>query len=318
MTSKSKIRLRESRAIGGELGVRIVEGDNGLCLMFKAKRLHILHFLTKPGEPIVIEMSFPYADRTEFIEKLWSWSYLDSNTVFEYKNSSGNRIIFNQADIAIIHSEHSRPHVMGHDVISGFRLKLRKELMSIVQDVDLNVVDEEALGSPGDLLQWVEIPDFNGDYYINRAGEILSVKYKKPRIRRPIVTALGYHFIQLTKENENFSFAVHRLIYSTFVGELSESDIVDHIDGNPSNNSLSNLRKCTFSGNAQNSRGQKGATSKHKGVHRVKSDGKWEAKIMANRKLIYLGRFTKEEDAALAYNEAAKELHGEYARLNDV
>lgn len=57
-------------------------------------------------------------------------------------------------------------------------------------------------------------------------------------------------------------------------------------------------------------------TSKFKGVSYCASRKKWKAQIGHNRKTYQLGRYVNEEDAARAYNKAALELHGEFARLN--
>ena len=95
-----------------------------------------------------------------------------------------------------------------------------------------------------------------------------------------------------------------------------ESKFIDHIDGNGLNNQRSNLRSCNHSLNAMNSKKRPNTTSVYKGVSKL-SGGKWKAQIELNQKSLYLGSFITEEEAALAYNQKAKELFGEYARLND-
>lgn len=93
------------------------------------------------------------------------------------------------------------------------------------------------------------------------------------------------------------------------------SCIFDHVDGNVFNNVKMNLRRATSAQNARNrvcynSTGFKGV--------RANPDGKFEAQIKTGDKSFYLGRYTTVEDAALAYNEAAKKLFGEFARLNEI
>ncbi len=78
-----------------------------------------------------------------------------------------------------------------------------------------------------------------------------------------------------------------------------------------------NLRTANHSQNQQNSISTKG-TSKHKGVSWSKKVGRWVAQIKKNYKTYWLGYFDDEADAAAAYNQKAKEMFGEYARLNDV
>ncbi len=91
--------------------------------------------------------------------------------------------------------------------------------------------------------------------------------------------------------------------------------LTDHIDGNPLNNLRRNLRPANRSTNAMNS-GSRGGSSRYKGVRFEKKSQKWCAEIWKNRKKHWLGRHESEELAALAYNEAAEKLHGEFAFLN--
>lgn len=89
---------------------------------------------------------------------------------------------------------------------------------------------------------------------------------------------------------------------------------IDHINGNGLDNRRSNLRRCSRAQNAANRAKQRGTfTSRFKGVSRLASG--WRAYITAGR-FIYLGTFATEEDAARAYDAAAVEHFGEFARLN--
>jgi len=94
--------------------------------------------------------------------------------------------------------------------------------------------------------------------------------------------------------------------------------IVDHIDGNGLNNQRRNIRACSAAQNAMNRGVQKNNVSGIKGVYWHKRAKKWYAFIMLDQKKIYIGSFGSKEAAANAYNERAKELHGEFSRLNKV
>lgn len=96
---------------------------------------------------------------------------------------------------------------------------------------------------------------------------------------------------------------------------------VDHINGNTLDNRKCNLRLCTRQENSRNRGKSKGTfTSKYKGVSlsRRSKGTIWSAQICHQRKCKYLGCFTSEHDAARAYNDAAKQYHGEFASLNRI
>lgn len=108
---------------------------------------------------------------------------------------------------------------------------------------------------------------------------------------------------------------MHRLILGLRAGDHRETD---HIDGNGLNNQRINLRICSRSENNQNRRVLKGSSSQYRGVSWDGDRKKWRASIKWRGKQSYLGLFVLEVEAALAYNRAAREHYGEYARLNDV
>lgn len=111
---------------------------------------------------------------------------------------------------------------------------------------------------------------------------------------------------------------MHRLILN-LPPDLSRTNPVDHIDGNPLNNQKSNLRVVpTFANTMNRSKNVKPCASRFKGVSLVKwkTGTKWRAYIVRHDKQIHLGVFENSLDAAKAYNEAAVRLFGEYARLN--
>lgn len=89
----------------------------------------------------------------------------------------------------------------------------------------------------------------------------------------------------------------------------------DHINGAGFDNQRSNLRRVTNVQNHMN-RNSPGGSSSFKGVGWHKAAKKWQAGIRIDSKRKYLGLFTLEEDAARAYDAAALEHFGEYARPN--
>lgn len=90
---------------------------------------------------------------------------------------------------------------------------------------------------------------------------------------------------------------------------------IDHINGIPSDNRLTNLRLCTHQENHANRKTQE-SVSGYKGVS--PKDNKWQARVCHNNIRYYLGLHSTKEEAALAYNAKAKVLFGDFARLNTV
>lgn len=95
---------------------------------------------------------------------------------------------------------------------------------------------------------------------------------------------------------------------------LPDGLLADHVNGDRSDNRRSNIRVVNHQQNSWNSRPHKDSASKFKGIWR--SGRRWGAQICANHCKRYLGMYATEEDAARAYDAAAKVLHGEYAVLN--
>ena len=106
---------------------------------------------------------------------------------------------------------------------------------------------------------------------------------------------------------------MHRMIMQTPNGMDT-----DHIDGDGLNNQKSNLRICTHQENLFNRRSNLDVSSKYKGVSWHKATGKWRAQIKVNGGLKYIGCYDREEYAAMAYDNNAKELYGEFARTSQI
>ncbi len=108
------------------------------------------------------------------------------------------------------------------------------------------------------------------------------------------------------------SQSMHRLVL-----DVTDPDvIVDHINGNRLDNRKSNLRFATVAQNAQNRKKVSGGSSIYLGVTYHKRDERWQASVRHDGKRYHAGIHKTEEEAARAYDVKAKELHGEFARLN--
>lgn len=109
-------------------------------------------------------------------------------------------------------------------------------------------------------------------------------------------------------------FAMHRVLMKLIDKKL----FVDHIDRDGLNNQKSNLRIATASQNMANRKSKTGSSSRFLGVSWKKANRNWCASIGKDNNHYHLGNFDSEEEAALAYNKKAIELHGEFANLNKI
>jgi len=108
------------------------------------------------------------------------------------------------------------------------------------------------------------------------------------------------------------SIFMHRVI----MGESNNLEI-DHINGDKLDNRKANLRFATRQQNIFNRRKwAKKTSSQYKGVFWCSKVKKWVAMIRFNYKIIFIGHYYDEVEAAKAYNKKAYELFGEYAKMN--
>jgi len=111
------------------------------------------------------------------------------------------------------------------------------------------------------------------------------------------------------------TITAHRLAWFLFYGEWStRRRQVDHINGIRTDNRISNLRIATQSQNSANSNGR--GKQKYKGVTWNKPCSKWRVMLMYQKKHIHIGMYDSDVEAATAYDNAARQYWGDYARVN--
>jgi len=140
----------------------------------------------------------------------------------------------------------------------------------------------------------------------NQRGEVTkhSLKYR-------VQARFGPYGHSPTKRKEKL---IHSLIMETPKGM-----VVDHINADPLDNRRCNLRICTNAENSRNNTLSKTNSIGLKGVQSAKANGSAKphrARIKHNYQEIQLGTFVTKEEAAIAYDQKALELFGEFANLN--
>jgi hypothetical protein len=113
------------------------------------------------------------------------------------------------------------------------------------------------------------------------------------------------------------SWRAHRIQQESYLHRrLLPGTMPDHRNANGMDNRRENLRPADCSLNSANNRKRKNTTSQFKGVGYFKRDRTWQATLTFRSKCLYLGRFRTELEAAAAYDKAARQHFGDYARPN--
>jgi HNH endonuclease/AP2 domain len=108
------------------------------------------------------------------------------------------------------------------------------------------------------------------------------------------------------------NYRAHQLAWLYVTGRWGRP-MIDHRDGDPTNNRWSNLRRASASQNGANRGRSRHNSSGYKGVS-LRRSGRWEAYITKKRRRMHLGTFDTPEAAHDAYVAAARKLFGEFAR----
>jgi hypothetical protein len=116
----------------------------------------------------------------------------------------------------------------------------------------------------------------------------------------------GYKCISINKK----SVLIHRLIYESVYGQIPKNLVIDHINGNKTDNRIANLRAVTQASNCQNRhKVRKDSKAGMLGVEAYGVNGKFCARIMRNGKRYTIGTYDNKHDAKLAYDIASMFFH---------
>lgn len=160
--------------------------------------------------------------------------------------------------------------------------------------------------------------DFNNKFIIKDTYAIMLIESKTYGIKEVLVDInkideLSQIFWHVAKAYNNY-FSVTGWNKTTkkeiklhrYLTKCPDNLIVDHINRNPLDNRLENLRCVTPSENQLNSSTHNNSLSKHKGI-RLRPHGKYQARIMINKKAISIGHFNTLEEAIKAREQFCQE-----------
>jgi len=151
----------------------------------------------------------------------------------------------------------------------------------------------------------VDILDYNPDTGLFTWKYTRSSKAVKGKIAGTLSN--GYISININKH----IYRAHRLAWLYCFQEWP-TNYIDHINGIRSDNRLDNLREATTVENSYNIKAHKDSSTGIKGIYFNKANNNYRAQIRYNGKTLSLGSFKTPEEASVAYNNKAMELHGEF------
>jgi hypothetical protein len=157
-----------------------------------------------------------------------------------------------------------------------------------------------------------ELFDYRDDGNLIRKIKPNNKANKMSAIGEPAGTlnSKGYKVLQFEGKLQK----LHKLIYMYHYGEIASDLVIDHIDGDSTNNRIENLRAVTLNQNLCNRKKPKHNKSGIKGVHYHKKTGKWTIEVAYNKKKYYGGIFDNLQEAEIQVKALREKIHGEYTR----
>lgn len=207
---------------------------------------------------------------------------------------------------------------------STFRIKLKSVIMSACRtERDVYYINKNPLDNRKENLSFTKS---SFKVYENYAEMISSCGKHSTKIDLNMIGVLklydwkykenGYVYLRY----DNKYMLLHRFIMNIGYYDKKDRIVVDHINGDTSDNRIDNLRVCHERENNRNKRKQsiKNATSPYKGLTWRETSKTWYVRVIKDKNEMYRAHFTNELAAASSYNHHARLIHGEFALVNDI
>jgi hypothetical protein len=153
-----------------------------------------------------------------------------------------------------------------------------------------------------------------GEIWTSKVGTNMPRVLDQPvRIRSQLMSPDGYKTVSTRRDGMSWPIRVHRIIAECVTGRpIMAGWVIDHIDGNRTNNSPDNLRIVRP---VENNRNMTKTPSHNRssgliGVSFYARTRRWKAYISVNNRHRHIGYFATREEAREAYLDVKKECHG--------
>lgn len=144
------------------------------------------------------------------------------------------------------------------------------------------------------------------DYQVSNLGNVKSfAKYPEGKLLKQWIGTTGYPSVKLCVAGTKKSIKTHKMVQLAF--NLGKG-VCDHMDGDPTNNSLSNLKIGNNRSNQQNLKCHRNGKLVGTSLYKSREVNPWGARIRLQGVLKHLGYFATEMEAHLRYLKACDEL----------
>lgn len=170
---------------------------------------------------------------------------------------------------------------------------------------------------------WKNVVGYEGCYQVSNLGSVRSLdrvvefgntkRLTKGKVLSGRRQQTGYLCVNLSQRGKVKNVEIHKLVAMSFLGHkpCKHEIVVDHIDNNKINNTVSNLQLVSNRRNSSKDQKSHNRSSRFVGVTFNKDAKKWKACIRIERRQYFIGYFETEEEASEWYQAALRNKHAE-------